>query len=110
MRKKNLPVPVAIDRRISLIRGVRVMMDSDLAELYGTTTFALNQAVKRNRERFPEDFAFVLTRQEFRDLISQTVISSSGHGGRRKLPRVFTEQGVAMLSSVLRSPMAVRVN
>src|SRR5919201_1461218 len=71
---------------------------------------ALNQAVRRNRERFPGDFAFQLTQQEFSNLISQFVISSSRHGGRRKLPWVFTEHGVAMLSSVLRSPTAIRVN
>jgi hypothetical protein len=86
------------------------MLDSDLARLYGIPTMALNQAVRRNRARFPDDFAFVLTRQEFTNLISQSVISSGGYGGRRKPPRVFTEHGVAMLSSVLRSPMAVQVN
>ena len=74
------------------------------------TTAALNQAVRRNAERFPADFSFQLTQQEFMNLISQTVISSGEYGGRRKLPRVFTEHGVAMLSSVLRSPTAARVN
>jgi len=102
--------PETIERRILVVRGQRVLLDSDLAQLYGITTMALNQAVKRNRDRFPSDFAHQLTQQEFRNLISQTVISSSAYGGRRKLPWVFTEQGVAMLSSVLRSPMAVRVN
>ncbi len=99
-----------IEGVIQIVRGQRVMLDSDLAELYGTTTMALNQAVKRNADRFPDDFSFVLGEQEVRNLISQTVISSSGYGGRRKLPRVFTEHGVAMLSSVLRSPTAVKVN
>ena len=86
------------------------MLDTDLAELYEVTTSALNQAVKRNAERFPEDFAFQLTQQEFTALISQTVTSNTGRGGRRKRPWAFTEHGVAMLSSVLRSPKAVQVN
>jgi hypothetical protein len=86
------------------------MLDSDLARLYGVTTRELNQQVSRNRDRFPEDFAYLLTQQEFTNLMSQIVISSSAHGGRRKRPWVFTEQGVAMLSSVLKSPTAVRVN
>jgi hypothetical protein len=110
-RTSHVPLmPDGIERRICVVRGQRVMLDADLASLYGITTMALNQAVRRNRERFPRDFAFQLTQQEFRDLISQSVISSSGYGGRRKLPWVFTEHGVAMLSSVLRSPTAVRVN
>jgi hypothetical protein len=95
---------------IYVVRGQRVMLDSNLAELYGVPTSALNQAVERNPDRFPDDFSFPLTRQEFMDLISQTVISNAGRGGRRKLPRVFTEHGVAMLSSVLRSPLAAAVN
>jgi hypothetical protein len=99
-----------IERRIHIIRGQRVMLDSDLARLYGLTTAVLNQAVRRNRARFPHDFAFRLTEQEFRTLISQFVTSNAGRGGRRKVPWVFTEHGVAMLSSVLRSPTAVRVN
>ncbi len=102
--------PARVEGLIHIIRGQRVMLDSDLASLYGVPTKVLNQAVNRNRERFPEDFAFRLTLQEFRNLKSQFVTSSSGYGGKRKLPRVFTEQGVAMLSSVLRSPTAVRVN
>ena len=106
--------PAEIEGAIHVIRGQRVMLDSDLAELYGVTTASLNQSVKRNAERFPEDFAFQLTQQEFTNLMSQNVISNSGKksgaGGRRKLPWVFTEQGVAMLSSVLRSKTAARVN
>ncbi len=86
------------------------MLDSDLARLYGVTTMRLNEQVARNPDRFPKDFAYQLTQQEFTNLISQIAISRSGHGGRRKLPWVFTEHGVAMLSSVLRSPTAVRVN
>ena len=99
-----------IERRILLIRGHKVLLDSDLAELYGVTTAALNQAVKRNVNRFPSDFMFQLTRGE-NALISQTVISNSARGGRRRSrPYAFTEQGVAMLSSVLRSDRAVQVN
>lgn len=99
-----------LEQMIHVIRGQRVMLDSDLANLYGVTTAALNQAVLRNSERFPADFAYQLSQQEFTDLMSQTVISKTGRGGRRKLPWVFTEHGVAMLSSVLRSPQAIRVN
>lgn len=99
-----------IDARIHEVRGVRVMLDSELAELYGVTTKSLNQAVDRNLDRFPDDFAFFLNQQEFAALRSQIVTSKTGRGGRRYLPRVFTEQGVAMLSGVLRSPMAVAVN
>jgi hypothetical protein len=99
-----------IEQAIHVVRGQRVMLDSDLARLYGVTTAALNQAVRRNAERFPEDFAYPLTLQEFRDLMSQFVISNAGRGGRRKLPWAFTEHGVAMLSSVLKSPRAARVN
>jgi hypothetical protein len=97
-----------IERCILEIRGQRVILDADLADLYGVPTKALVQAVKRNRERFPEDFMFQLTSAEFDDLRSQSVTSS--WGGRRYAPYAFTEQGVAMLSSVLRSPEAVRVN
>ena len=99
-----------IEGAIHIVRGQRVMLDADLAKLYGVTTAALNQAVTRNKERFPDDFAFQVTQQEFTALISQNVISKTGRGGRTKKPRVFTEHGVAMLSSVLRSPTAVRVN
>jgi hypothetical protein len=99
-----------IEQAIHVLRGHRVMLDSDLARLYGVTTSALNQAVKRNTERFPVDFAYQLTIQEFADLKSQIVISKRGRGGRTKLPWAFTEQGVAMLSSVLNSATAARVN
>jgi len=107
--KTNVPAE-QIERSIHVVRGQRVMLDADLAQLYEVTTAALNQAVKRNAERFPEDFAFQLTQQEFTALISQTVTSNIGRGGRRKRPWAFTEHGVAMLSSVLRSPKAVQVN
>lgn len=98
-----------IERRILLIRGHKVMLSPDLAELYEVETRVLVQAVKRNRERFPNDFMFQLTRAERANLKSQFVISSWG-GSRRAAPYAFTEQGVAMLSSVLRSPRAVQVN
>jgi hypothetical protein len=88
----------------------RVMLVADLARLYGVTTAALNQAVQRNADRFPDDFAFQVTQQEFTALMSQNVISKTGRGGRTKRPWVLTEHGVAMLSSVLRSPAAARVN
>lgn len=99
-----------IEQAILLIRGQKVMLDSDLAALYGVSTSQLVQAVKRNPDRFPNDFAYRLTVKEFTILKSQSVISRSGWGGRRQPPLVFTEQGVAMLSSVLRSDKAVRVN
>jgi hypothetical protein len=99
-----------ITRAILLIRGHKVMLDVDLAALYGVTTAALVQAVKRNAERFPADFMFQLTAAETARLRSQTVTSKPAHGGRRTEPYAFTEQGVAMLSSVLRSPRAIQVN
>jgi phage regulator Rha-like protein len=108
---RNLPVPVEmIERRIYLIRGKKVMLDSDLAELYEVETKALNRAVRRNLDRFPEDFMFQLTKEETESLRFQIGTSKEGRGGRRYLPYVFTEQGVAMLSSVLNSERAVQVN
>ena len=100
-----------IEQKILVIRGHRVMLDSDLASLYGVTTFNLNKAVKRNIDRFPEDFMFKLATEEAAALRFQIGISKSqGRGGRRYPPYVFTEQGVAMLSSVLRSKRAIQVN
>lgn len=96
-------------RLITVVRGQRVILDADIATLYSVATKALVQAVKRNRSRFPADFMLQLTNVEFDDLRSQTVTSSSW-GGRRSRPYAFTEQGVAMLSSVLRSRRAVEVN
>lgn len=133
------PIAIQAERRILLLRGKKVMLDFDLAELYGVKARALNQAVKRNRERFPEDFMFQLLDEEAADLrsqivtlnraddendrsqsvtpspskaanSSQTVTSSRKHRGKSYLPYAFTEQGVAMLSSVLRSSRAVQVN
>ena len=97
-----------IAQAIQAIRGQKVLLDADLAALYGVETKVLLQAVRRNRERFPDDFMFQLTEEEFDDLRSQSVTSS--WGGRRYRPYAFTEQGVAMLSSVLRSPQAIAVN
>ncbi len=100
-----------VERRIYSIRGYKVMLDSELAELYGVTTGRMNEQVRRNIDRFPDDFMFQLNDPEFKNLISQFATSSSrNYGGRRKLPLVFTEQGVAMLSSVLNSDRAVQVN
>jgi hypothetical protein len=100
----------SIERRIFLVREHKVMLDSDLANLYGVSTGRLNEQVRRNLDRFPDDFMFQLTAEETTNLISQFAISSSGHGGRRRRALVFTEHGVAMLSSVLRSKRAVQVN
>ena len=103
------PEPARIRTRIFLIRGQRVMLSSTLADLYGVQPKVLVQAVHRNRSRFPGDFMFQLTRGEFDNLKSQIVTSSWG-GVRRAMPYAFTEQGVSMLASVLRSPRAVAVN
>lgn len=99
-----------ISQSILVFRGHKVLLDEDLAALYGVTISALVQAVKRNTSRFPSDFMFQLTSAEWALLRSRIVISRSGHGGRRYAPYVFTEQGVAMLSSVLRSERAIAVN
>jgi len=99
-----------VEQSIYLVRKHKVMLDEDLARLYGTETGALVRAVQRNRERFPADFMFQLSEQEAISLRCQIGISKSGRGGRRYLPYVFTEQGIAMLSGVLKSPRAVAVN
>jgi hypothetical protein len=101
---------IDIEEKIYLIRGEKVMLDWDLADLYGVSTMRLNEQVRRNLRRFPPDFMFQLSNQEFKALISQIAISKSGRGGRRKAPLVFTEQGVAMLSAVLHSERAIDVN
>lgn len=100
----------AVESRILTIRGQRVILDRDLAALYGVPTFRFNEAVKRNRRRFPDDFAFQLTRQELTDLISQIAISSSGHGGVRKRPWAFTEHGAVMAANILRSERAIQMS
>jgi ORF6N domain len=107
----NVILSERIERSIFFVRGHKVMLDRDLAVLYGVTTFNLNKAVKRNADRFPEDFMFQLTAKEAGTLRFQIGMSKGrGRGGRRYLPYVFTEQGVAMLSGVLRSKRAVKVN
>jgi hypothetical protein len=100
----------AIEKRIFVIRERQVMLDEDLADLYGVETKRLIQQVKRNIERFPDDFMFQLDRSEAAALRSQIATSNSGQGGRRYAPYAFTEQGVAMLSGVLRSKRAIAVN
>lgn len=105
-----LPQVENIERSILLIRGHRVLLDADLAALYGVTTKRLNEQVRRNRSRFPEDFMFQLTSNEVETLRSQFATSKGGRGGRRYAPYVFTEQGVAMLSTVLNSERAIKVN
>src|SRR5436190_9593197 len=102
--------PENLAQLVFFIRGEKVMLDSDLARLYGVEARALNQAVARNRKRFPSDFMFQLSSREYESLRSQIVTSNKGRGGRRTLPYAFTEQRVAMLSSVLRSQRAVEVN
>ncbi len=110
MKPKSV-VPVdTITAMLHIVRGQRVMLDEDLARLYGVATKVLNQAVERNIDRFPIEFSYVMTQEEFTNLRSQIVTSSSTYGGRRYPPRVFTEHGVAMLSSVLRSNTAAKVN
>ena len=99
-----------IEQMIYVIRGHKVILDSNLATLYGVKTKVLNQAVKRNKGRFPLDFMFQLNKDECSNLRSQFVTSSPVHGGRRALPYAFTENGVAMLSSVLNSKSAISVN
>lgn len=111
MAKSIIPIVITDEKilsKIYYIRGVKVMLDQDLAELYQVTTARLNEQVKRNESRFPEDFMFRLTNEEFEILISQNATSS--WGGRRKAPYAFTEHGVLMLSSVLNSDRAINVN
>ena len=102
-----------VQSRILVIRGQKVILDSDLASLYGVSTFRLNEQVKRNKSRFPEEFVFQLNKEEFKNLTSQFAISSSsgsGWGGRRTLPYAFTEHGAIMAASVLNSARAVQVS
>ena len=109
-KRKELTVLEPVEPLIRELRGERVIFDSDLARIYGVPTFRFNEAVKRNQDRFPADFRFQLTPVEFDNLISQIAISSSGHGGRRKLPWAFTEHGAIMAASVLNTPRAIQVN
>jgi hypothetical protein len=107
---QNLAHVLPVETLIRVVRGRKVMLDADLAALYQVETRALNQAVRRNLDRFPEDFMFQLSREEAEGLRSQNVISNPGRGGRRYLPMAFTEHGVVMLSSVLRSQRAVQMS
>ncbi len=109
MNQANLPAS-RVERMICFIRGQRVMLDADLAALYGVKTKELNKAVSRNRDRFPPDFVFPLAPEEVARLRFQAGTSNKGRGGRRYRPYAFTEEGVAMLSGVLRSKRAIRVN
>jgi hypothetical protein len=99
-----------VENAIHLVRGQRVMLDSDLAAIYGVSTMRLNEQLRRNKKRFPSDFAFQLTREQFTTLISQFAISKKGRGGRRTLPWVFTEHGAIMLAGVLNSEIAIEAS
>ena len=111
MKKNDLMIPIErIENKILLIREQKVLLDRDLAELYGVETRVLKQAVRRNIRRFPEDFMFELTKEEFANWRSQIVMSNSEKMGLRHSPMAFTEQGVSMLSSVLNSEQAITVN
>jgi len=111
MKPEEHLVPVeTIERRIYLLRGQKIMIDRDLAALYGVETRVLNQAVRRNLRRFPPDFMFQMSKEEFKKWRSQTVMSKEDRMGLRRRPLIFTEQGVAMLSSVLNSQRAIAVN
>lgn len=106
-----IKIPVErIEQKIYVIRGERVMLDSNLAAIYGVETRVFNQAIRRNIDRFPEDFMFRLTAEEYNSLMSQIVISKTGRGGRRKLPLAFTEHGALMAANVLNSKRAVEAS
>ncbi len=109
-KKQAAAILEPVEPLLREVRGERVILDSDLARVYGVPTFRFNEAVKRNQERFPSDFRFQLTQVESDHLISQIAISSSGHGGRRKLPWAFTEHGAIMAANVLNSPQAVQMS
>jgi hypothetical protein len=110
MGVENVAPTEYVQSRIREIRGTKVILDSDLAQLYGVETRALNQAVRRNVDRFPEDFVFQLTLEEQSRLRSQSVISNGGRGGRRYLSYAFTEHGAMMAASVLNSPQAIQTS
>ena len=110
MSKTAIVLEKKVGSKILVLRNQRVILDSDLAELYGVPVRQLNQQVKRNLDRFPKDFLFVLTQAEYRNLRSQIVISSSLHGGRRYLPQAFTEHGAIMAATVLNSKRAIEMS
>jgi hypothetical protein len=109
-KKTIAPQAIHIDSVIQVVRGERVILDTHLAKLYGMQTFRLNEAVKRNRGRFPEDFLFRLTKIEFEALISQIAMSKEGRGGRRTLPNAFTEHGAVMAANILNNERAVQMS
>ncbi len=102
--------PESIETRIFFIRGKKVILDKDLASIYGIQTYRFNEAVKRNKDRFPEDFMFQLTKKEVESLISQNAMSKPGRGGRRTLPYAFTEHGAVMAANILKSVRAVQMS
>ena len=106
----NEEKPIEIEQRILILRGQRVIIDSDLAQIYGVQTARLNQQVRRNKGRFPEDFSFQLTPEEYRSLILQNATSKKSRGGTRKLPLAFTEHGALMAANVLKSSRAVTMS
>src|SRR5262252_10807536 len=110
MNSAALVLAKKVGSKILVLRNQKVILDTDLAELYGVSVKQLNQQIKRNRERFPKDFAFVLTKPEYEDLRSQIVTSNSGRGGRRYLPHAFTEHGAIMAASVLNSKRAIEMS
>ena len=111
MADKKLMLPIErIEKTILLIRDQKVILDADLAKLYGVTTTRLNEQVRRNRKRFPDDFMFQLTKEEFKNLKSHFATSSSGWGGRRKLPLAFTEHGAIMVASILNTQYAIEAS
>jgi len=107
---KTLEVVPDVDGLICTIRGQRVILDSELAKLYGVPTFRFNEAVKRNRSRFPQDFLFQLTKEEAEALTSQFAMSKTGRGGRRTLPWAFTEHGALQAANILNSPKAIAMS
>jgi len=110
MSKEALPIPSEIEPLIHTVRDQKVILDSDLAAIYGVPTYRFNEAVKRNRDRFPADFMFQLTPQECTVLTSQNAMSKPGRGGRRTLPYAFTEHGAVMAANILRSSRAVQMS
>jgi hypothetical protein len=109
-KRKIITRPIHIDSVIQFVRGERVILDTNLAKIYGIPTFRLNEAVKRNRDRFPDDFLFQITKDEHDALISQIAMSNKGRGGRRTLPFVFTEHGAVMAANILNSERAVQMS
>ena len=109
-KSKSMISTERIERSILLIRGQKVILDTDLAKIYGVPTFRFNEAVKRNKKRFPEDFMFRLTREEVATLISQNAMSKPGRGGRRTLPYAFTEHGAVMAANILKSSRAIQMS